>query len=275
MSAMIEGKAVPAFKGQGYIKFAATVDENGVPNVVPLLSARMVDPETIAFVRFMVWKTARNFESNRKITIACPGPGGRAFVAKGEFQQWLTQGPLLEEFESEPLYRYNAYTGANALGLIRVKDVRDYPGTGVAGQMLYGLARRIGSPGAAGPRGNGSPMPSQVKDKFNRALAVKFVGFIDGEGDPVALPVKGMRAPDSKTISFPAPAPGSLLHQARAGSMMAASVLAFLPVAYQVKGSFSGFGSGGKSAGSIEVSEVYSAAPPVPGRRIWPPEDRV
>jgi len=54
---------------------------------------------------------------------------------------------------------------------------------------------------------------------------------------------------------------------------IAASVFTLAPVAYQVKGVFAGEeDQAGRRLGRIHLQESYTAAPPVPGRRIFPPE---
>jgi hypothetical protein len=278
MSAELKGRAAAAYKGLQFLKFAATVNDEGVPNVVPLLSARMVDPETIAFVRFMVWKTARNFEANKKITFSCTGPKGRAYVVKGEFREWQSEGPLLEEFEAEPMYRYNAYTGANQLGVVKVREALEFPGGGIVMPMISSLLSRLAGGRPAVTRGEGSsgrgPMPVQVVEKFGRTLAAKFISMVDEQGDPLAFPMQKLSAPDPGTVVFPLPKDRSHpLHALKKGDMAAASVFVLEPSAYQVKGRYRGVETRkGKPAGVIEVTEVYTAAPPVPGRRIYPAE---
>jgi predicted pyridoxine 5'-phosphate oxidase superfamily flavin-nucleotide-binding protein len=275
MADRLSGRAVAAYKGMQYLKFAATVNQEGAPNVVPLLSARMVDPGTVAFVRFMVWKTARNFESNGKITFACAGPRSRSYVVKGEFQEWMSEGPLLEEFEAEPLYRYNAYMGANQLGIVKVREVLEYPGAGMVMPIISALFWKLfRGKSAQSAAAGGGPMPAQVIDKFARPLSAKFVGMVDDQGDPMAFPMQALDARDAKEVTFPLPKePSHPLRQLKDGDLLAASVMTLDPSAYQVKGRFSGPGaSGGKSRASIRVSEVYTAAPPVPGRRIYPAE---
>ncbi|MFO8057315.1 MAG: hypothetical protein R6V10_08480 [bacterium] len=266
MSQGLQGRAARAFKSQAHLKFAATIDENKVPNVVPLLSARMIDPGTIAFVRFMVWKTRRNFESNHRITFACRGPRGRAYVARCRFDRWVTEGPLLEEFEREPIYRYNAYSGANQVGVVKVKDVQEY--------KTQGYLKTVFSPLRSVNKliEKGGTMPLQVTEKWARRLASKFLGFVDEEGFPLALPHPGLFARDPETMLFPMPRDDRHpLRKVPAGEYMAASVLTWEPSAYQVKGKFAGTVSrDGKPMGVLEVDEVFTAAPPVPGKRIYP-----
>jgi hypothetical protein len=249
------------------LKFAATIDENKAPNVVPLLSARMTDPGTMAFVRFMVWKTRRNFESNGRITFACRGPRGRAYVARCTFDRWVTEGPLLEEFEREPIYRYNAYSGANQVGVVKVRDVMVY--------KTERYVRALVSPlRSANKRTGGGRMPLQVVEKWARPLASKFLGIVDDEGFPLAIPHPGLFARDGDTLLFSLPRDDRHpLRRVATGETIAASVLTREPSSYQVKGRYAGTASrNGKPVGVMEISEVYTAAPPVPGKRIYPPE---
>ncbi|MGA3290882.1 MAG: pyridoxamine 5'-phosphate oxidase family protein [Candidatus Bathyarchaeia archaeon] len=51
-------------------KMLATVDAEGVPNVVPVWSIVAVDSETIAFAELFIKKTKENLEKNKKVAIA-------------------------------------------------------------------------------------------------------------------------------------------------------------------------------------------------------------
>ena len=179
MSAQLTGKAAKAFLNQHFFKFAATMNEEGMPNVVPILSAKMVEPDTIAFVKFMVWKTRQNFESNKKISFACSDMKGRCYLAKGEFKEWVSQGELLEEFETEIIYRYNAYMGANILAIIRVNDVIEFECDKMVGPTLRKLADKISRPKK---HKNISPMPMQVMERWANASSIKYLGLIDTDG---------------------------------------------------------------------------------------------
>jgi len=279
MGAGLSGRAARAFALQAYPKFAATVSDDGEPNVIPLLSARSVSATEIAFVKFMVWKTRRNFEANGKISLACVGPWGRTYIVAGKFVEWVTEGPLLEQFEGEALFRYNAYMGANMLGMIEVKDVAELPGPGVVMPMLdaaglFGKSKFADKIAARDPARlrNGSPMPVQVIEKWGRPLAAKFLGMIDDSGEPIAVPHQGLRAPTSDSLIFARPKQSANpLTRLRPGDRLAASVITPDPVAYQVKGTFAGYHTiGADNAGVIKVDRVYAASPPVPGKQIYP-----
>lgn len=258
-----------ALKVMAYVKFAATVDAEGWPNVVPLTSARLIDQDTMAFVRMMAWKTVRNFELNKKLSFACQGPGGRTYIAKCEFEKWVTEGPLLEKFENEPIYRYNAYFGANVAGLARIRETLELPGFSRVRATLSPLRGRAVRQGKLAE--NRGPMARPVMEKWTRRLSLKSLAMVDEQGDPIALPHPGIFVRDPESLLFRMPSSGHPLCSIKPGERLAASVLAPDPVAYQVKGMFAGTADSGR-LGVIEVNQVFTASPPVPGRRIYPPE---
>ena len=259
---MISQAARKAFAIPAYVKFLATVDDAGAPNVAAILSAKMVDDSTIAFVRFMAWKTAHNLEANGRASFGCIGPMGRAFAAFGQFAGWETSGPLMERFSAEPMYRYNAYMGATHIGVVKVTEVRDLPG------RLLGPAwrarRRSVKPAGAGP------MAGPVMEKWRRLLAAKCLGFVDDAGRPVAAALSSVAPAAADRLTFELPGAGHPLMGLLPGAHLAAAVFTTDPSAFQVKGSFEGVN--GEGIGTMKVTEVFAASPPIPGKRVFPPE---
>jgi hypothetical protein len=257
-----------AFQTPIYPKFAATVDQAGIPNVVPLLSARLIDPGTIAFVKFMAWKTKRNLETNGKAAFACIGPWGWSYLVQGRFQEWVTKGPLLERFESEAIYRYNAYMGANLVGVIKVTAAREFSDPGMVSLLVNSLRRRPATDGMTGP------MPVQVVEKWSRRIALKFLGLTDAEGEPLAVPHQGLFALSASELVFSLPRERHHpLASLAPGAPLAAAVFTPEPAAYQVKGQYQPALFPGSPGGRLKVSEVYAASPPLPGKRIFPATD--
>ena len=285
----LTGPARRAFRGS-YPRFAATVDDNGTPNVVPLLSAVAADENTLIFARFMIWKTAKNIEKNRRITINSIGPGLKSWTLKGEFIEYQTKGQYIEFFNNQALYRYNAYMGINQVGVIRVKAVYEpWPLSLVSSLWkfsrmkslelkileLKSLDRNLASVQGqkASQQASSLAPPGQVLDKFNRRLALKCISFVNQDGYPFLLPDFTMRLSDKAHLLF-APAPhGHPLSLLTEGMKIAASVLTLGPVAYQVKGVYKGRKEAGSASVSVvNIEEIYTASPPVPGKRVMPPE---
>ena len=104
-------------------KFMATVDDDGNPNVVPVLSIMPFGEETLVFVDLMMNKTRKNLLSNRKVAASVLTKDGIAYQVKGTFEGFQTSGPLFEMFASHPYLKYNAYSGPRAVGMIHVDSV--------------------------------------------------------------------------------------------------------------------------------------------------------
>jgi len=137
-------------------------------------------------------------------------------------------------------------------------------------------------------------MPRQVMEKFNQPDTVKFLSTVDESGFPNVAYIASLMAPDEHTLIY-ADSMGvktrrNLLSNGRVAAIV---LLKEKLIAYQVKGVFQGFQTSGpyyemlsarpeyffnayfgvRAAGVIRVEEVYSSCPPLPGRRISPPEE--
>ncbi len=265
--------ALKALANDAFPKFAATVSNEGVPNVVPLLTTNPADAATLIFARFMIWKTARNLEANGRITINVLGPGLHSWIIRGQFQEFVRQGPYLDHYNHKALFRYNAYAGAGEVGVIKVREVRGPLPLLLFRSLFYSLLRQPGRNGHPDPN-SPAVMPPTVREKFDARLAFKYLGFAEDDGFPIAIPCFDLHAENPNALAFKMPrAHGHPLGQLRPGLKVAAAVLTLKPVAYQVKGVFAGEEKvAGLRQGLIQLQESYSAAPPVPGKRIYPPE---
>lgn len=268
--------AQKALRGDAFPKFAATKSNAGVPNVVPLLSTSLADENTLIFARMMIWKTAQNLLANGRITINVIGPGLYSWIVIGEFAEFARQGPHLDYFNRKAMFRYNAYTGAGEVGVIRVRECRGPVPLGLGSALFYNLLRepvRKDGHGCHDP----AVMPEPVLEKFNRRLALKHLGFVEEDGTPIAVPCLDLHARSANDLAFALPRKNSHpLSQLRPGMKVAGSVFTLAPVAFQVKGVFTGEEDrAGSRLGLIHLEESYTAAPPVPGRRIFPPENQI
>jgi predicted pyridoxine 5'-phosphate oxidase superfamily flavin-nucleotide-binding protein len=104
-------------------KFMATVDENGNPNVVPIVSLVAIDAETLMFADIMMWKTKRNLMKNGKVACAVMTKDNTAYQCKGKFQGFQKSGPLFDFIAGVPILKYNVYTVPKAVGIIKVEEV--------------------------------------------------------------------------------------------------------------------------------------------------------
>jgi predicted pyridoxine 5'-phosphate oxidase superfamily flavin-nucleotide-binding protein len=250
-------------------KFLATVSGEGAPNIVPVLSLEAAGEGTIIFAELMIWKTRRNLEANPRVCVALMTPGLQGWVIRGDFVEFQQTGPHYDHLMALEAFRYNAYAGIRSAGVIRVREVvRAFDMSQT--EVLLGavrarwLARRLGETGRPG-----TAVPSQVREKFARLKGAKFMAYVDADGYPDIVPVLSLRPADERTLVFVDGTAEPALSLLEPGAQVAASVLTFEPLAYQVKGEFLGVRrSLGRPAGVLAINEVYSACPPLPGKRI-------
>lgn len=82
-------------------KMLATVDSSGMPNVVPVWSITVVDPQTIAFAELFIKRTKENLEKNKKVAIAIFKGPMTGYQLKGNFVGFQTAGPIFKNFSKK------------------------------------------------------------------------------------------------------------------------------------------------------------------------------
>jgi len=136
-------------------------------------------------------------------------------------------------------------------------------------------------------------MPRQVMERFSDPRAEKFLSTVDINGVPNVAYIGSLVAADEETLIYAESMGVKTKRNLREGAKVAALVvLKDEIIAYQVKGVFKGFQTSGfyyeqlsrrpeyffnayfgvRAVGVIGVEEIYSSCPPLPGRRIVPPE---
>lgn len=260
----LDKKAYKVFKSALYPKFLATVDERGVPNVVPVLTLKCADENTLIFARMMVWKTARNLESTRKATAVCIGPGMSVWSVKGDFVEFAKRGDYIEEYQKSFLFRYNAYAGAEQVGVIRIREVMPtYPVQWA--KTLYAQRTLSKIAQFSFPEDGKGVMPLQVINQFKRKGALKYIAQAGEDGYPLASPALAMFPIGRDKLIV------STHHcvNLRDSGTVATCVITPDIIAYQVKGRWGdNFKSAGVEYREILVEEAYTASPPLPGKKI-------
>jgi len=111
------------FNDLNAIKFLATVDAEGKPNVVMISSLVAIDEETLAFADLMMNKTKKNLLTTKKVAATVFKPPLASYQVKGTFEGFQTSGFLVDVFNEHELLRHSSYMNVKQAGTIRVEEV--------------------------------------------------------------------------------------------------------------------------------------------------------
>ncbi len=106
------------------VKFLASVDKAGRPNVVCIGSLRAVDDETLVYADSAGVKTKKNLQPGSPVAVNVLLPEKViSYQVKGTFVGFETSGPYFEMLSELSEFKYNTYFGVRAAGVIRVEEV--------------------------------------------------------------------------------------------------------------------------------------------------------
>ncbi len=249
-----------ALRGEMTPKFLATRSADGMPNVVPCISLQPADdqPDTLFFGNFLLRKSIKNLESDKRLAILVITPELRGWMLRGDFVEFQRTGPYVDRQMSGSLLRYNAYTGIRNAGIIRVTAVEgDFAISKLQVARDFAMAR-IAALTARPPENGAHIMPLPVRHEFGKMAAVKVMAWVRDDGYPIIVPALSLQPAGDKALISAKPA--SRLPFPPANARVAANILTFEAVSYQAKGLWNG--------NALAVQEVYAGGPPIPGGRI-------
>jgi len=252
-----------ALKGEMTPKFLATRNTESMPNVVPVISILPADdqPDTLFFGNFLLRKTIKNLEEDRRVGILVITQQLQGWILKGDFVEFQRTGPYVDRQMSSSLLRYNAYTGIRNAGIIHVRSVEQAFHISKL-QVLkdYLLARLAALTGPASADG-GVAMPLPVRHEFAKMAAVKVLTWVGKDGYPVVVPALSLQPARAENLIC---WKGTRFPEPEEGGRVASNILTLEAISYQVKGRW----AGAHGTGSVRIQEVYAGGPPLPGGRL-------
>ena len=267
----LPGPLAEALHGERVPKFLATLDATGAPNVVPILSLDAADDRTLCFGEFLIQKTRANLLADPRVCAAVLTEDLHVWTVRGRFREFVEGGPMADMINRKDMFRYNPYLGISRVAVIDVEAV-----TGAWGLSRLEVALELLPVKVAGqvwgrlplPR-SGPALPPRVAEKFARTQAVKFMAWRGADGYPDMVPAFSLSPGRGPSMLFGTRLFGDRLRTITGGARVAASVITFDPVAYQVKGTYEGTTPTPAGAiGRLRVDQVFSASPPLPGQQI-------
>lgn len=265
MNDSLEPQLRQALAGDMTPKFLATLDADGRPNCVPVISITPYHDGTLIFGEFFMNKTHANLLVNNKVGVAVFNGAFEGWSLKGVFLGFETAGDRVEYINNTPLFRYNAYTTIRAAGSIRIEEVSPKWPLPKGRFLCEFLSLRALAVALRSPIRNDRKMPWTVQEKFTRMSAVRAAAFRDTDGFPRVFPLMGCVSAGPNRILLHDPLFRRYAAGLPAGTELAASVITTEPIAYQVKGAYAGRCT---SVGIVDLTECYSASPPLLGERL-------
>jgi len=225
--------AFEAFNLEMAGKFLATAGGDGKPNVVPVISIRAFDDETLVFGEFMMLKTRKNLTEGCRVCACVVTEKLENYVATGVFKGFEKSGKYYDFISELPIFKYNAYTGARAAGIIRIDEVwqveKAKSKVGILLDSLAAMSTHV--------QREGRLLHSNVAEKFNKLNAVKVMAKLE-DGQPIITPAISMRVVAGSKLAFGTRS--TEVERLRLGDHVAAAVLTMDAMAYQVKGVYEG-----------------------------------
>ena len=259
-----------ALSGAMTPKFLATRSAQGAPNVVPCVSILPADdrPDTLFFGNFLLRKSIKNLEEDQRLAVLVITEDLDGWILRGDFVEFQRSGPYVERQMNSDLLRYNAYTGVRNAGVLRVTGIDrgfSISKLKVAGDYLRarlaGRRRAINKICNSAMGSEVTEIPGPTAREFARMVAVKVIAWLENNGYPMVVPALSLQPAGpygmAAWLGDDLPAPPQ-------GNKVAANILTFEAISYQVKGRWYPFGG----AGALQVEAVYAGGPPYPGGRV-------
>lgn len=245
--------------------FLATLDERGRPNCIPVVTLMPYENDKLIFGDFMLNKTRSNLESNPNVGVALFSQALEGWSIKGTFLGFETHGERFDLMNRSPLFRYNAYTGVRAVGLIQLEQVSDRMAPS-RWKLVRHYARALATASLMRkPKTSRECMPKQVEEKFQLLSALRALAFNDTDGFPRAFPILSCFSAGPNRLVIADPFLEHYKDRMPAETEVAISVLTPKAVSYQVKGHCANTQA---KTTIVELTECYSASPPLVGDRL-------
>jgi hypothetical protein len=257
-----------AFEPCEKIALVATVNAAGAPHVTLLTTLSAFGPGALTIGEFSRGLSKAFMAVRPRVGFLVLGLDRRLWRGRALWRQSRKDGPEYVKYNSQPMFRYNAYFGINTvhyLDLVGLEGPQALPTAGIA---LASIATLVKAP--LGRRAAGPPVlvpaAQAILDRFG---SLNFLAYVDADGFPRLVPVLQARSAGPSRIVF---TPGPYRRELRAipeGTATAVFTMNLEMECFLARGKF------GKIKGSgllgIDLDFLYNSAPPCHGQ-VYPPK---
>jgi hypothetical protein len=248
----------------------ATVNPQGLPHLTLISTLRPNGPREVIWGQFAEGLSKENIVQNPQAGFLMMTLDRSMWRGKARFTHTANTGPEFELFNSQPMWRYNAYFGIHRvyyMDLVEQYGREPLPMGRIVQAALATMAARLLAPA---PRGREvlNPWTRRLLDKIDH---LKFVSYVGEDGYPVVVPAIQSETAGPDQVIFSTAAFGEELRRIPAGAPLALFGMSFQMQDVLLRGTYRGIARrAGFPCGALDVDWVYSPMPPKPGQ-VYPP----
>lgn len=247
----------------------ATINDEGLPHLTLIASLQAGTPTQLVWAQFLEGSCKQFIQRRPQTGFLIMTLDRRLWRGQATFTHLRREGPEYEQYNSSPMFRYNAYFGIHTvyyMDLVTQTGQEELPMTAiVTGSLQTMLARAFFKPETCPPALNG-----WSQQLLNRLGGLKFLTYLSTDGYPRIIPVLQVQAPDRGHILFAASVYPDELRAIPPQTPVAVLGMSLDMEDVLVRGTFAGIRRyGGIACGSLEIDWVYNPMPPK-AQQIYP-----
>lgn len=261
MTDRVKPEDIRQFETSYKVGLVATVEENGDPHISLLTTLMAKSDRQMMFGKFICGESKENLTRDPKAGFLIMSLDKMFWTGKMTYTHMLTNGEDYEQYNRQPIYRYNSYFGIDSVyyfDLLCLSEGRKLDMAGVMANALRVMLMR-GRYRQAAPR---KAMKHWALELMRKMDTMAFISYVDTDGYPVLTPCIQLQAADEDTLVLSNAPYKPELSKIPAGARVAVFGANLKFESVLLKGVFSGFKGG---MATVRIDRVYNAMPPKHG----------
>jgi len=258
-----------AFAPAEKVGIVATVNDDNLPHISLLTSLMGNEEKMLTIGEFSKGLSKGFMERNKKVAFALLTMDKRLWRGRAVWNHLSKEGPRYDEYNQQPMFRYNTYFGINTVHYLDLIDIEG-PDPLPMGGIIASAVKTMAAKGGAAAKGEETILKPFALKLFNKLDALKFLAAIDAEGFPFIIPVIQCQAADTGRLIFHPGPFGQELDKISGGSPVALFGLTMQMEDVLIRGTYRAPKRyRGIKGAVIDIDWVYNSMPPNHGQ-IYP-----
>ena len=268
MNRTISREAIDLMRPDSKLGILATTDGEGYPHLSFISSIQALGDDRINFGQFCTGLSKDHVKQRPDVAFLVVSPDMRWLRGNARYDHAENTGPVFDEYNNKPLFRYNCYCGFNTVHFLDLSGISDI-GRLPMGKIVAGaLLSRLGAPFCT--RNEKSILTRTGKGLFSKLDGLKFIGWHNEGGQLEILPIIQAGPAGTDRVVFSRLPYGRELKAIPRGAGCAILGMNLEMQSVLAKGVLSRSGS---LLNVLDIERVYNSMPPKAGY-IYPREKR-